>query len=143
MSSPDTTANQPLTLDSRASGLGRATVRTLHEAGGYVSVLDMNEELGGALVEELGSKRLKFFRTDVSRTESVAEAVQGTVEWTKHTGKDLGGVVAAAGVANPSKLRLNFCSRAPVAAPDPDATATRRSSIGTASPSTWTASTSS
>ncbi len=66
----------------------------------------MNEELGESLVKELGD-RAKLFITDVSDTESIAKAVRGTMEWVKDTGKDLGGVVAAAGVANPSKVRRN------------------------------------
>lgn len=77
----------------------------LHDAGGYVSVLDMNGELGEALIKELGSERLTFFVTDVSKTESIAAAVKGTLEWVKQTGKELGGVVAAAGISNPGKVR--------------------------------------
>jgi len=102
-------------------------------------VLDMNEELGDSLVQELGAERLKFFRTDVSSTESIAAAVKGSVEWAKRTGKELGGVVAAAGVANPSKVtfRLNKY----FVGPNPDGTS--RSSTETGIPSTSTASTSS
>lgn len=68
----------------------------------------MNDELGASLVKELSAKRLKFFRTDVSSTVSIAAAVKGSVEWAKHTGKELGGVIAAAGVANPSKVALRL-----------------------------------
>jgi len=70
-----------------------------------VSILDMNEELGKSLVAELGTERLRFFRTDVSNTDSIAEAMKGSLAWVKHTGKEVGGVVAGAGVANPSKVR--------------------------------------
>jgi len=41
-----------------------------------VSILDMNEELGKSLVAELGTERLRFFRTDVSNTDSIAEAMK-------------------------------------------------------------------
>ncbi len=64
----------------------------------------MNEELGQALLKELGTERLRFFQADVSSTESIAAAVKGSIDWVKQTGKELGGVVAAAGVANPSKV---------------------------------------
>jgi len=64
----------------------------------------MNSSTGSQLVEELGSTRAKFFETDVSDTDSIATAVQGTMEWVKETGKELGGVIAAAGVGNPGKV---------------------------------------
>lgn len=87
-----------------ASGLGRATVRCIVQAGGYVSILDMNKEGGQALVNEFGHNRAKLFVTDVSNTASVAKSVQGTLLWAKQTGKAVGGVVAAAGVGNPAKI---------------------------------------
>ncbi|KAI9705892.1 MAG: hypothetical protein M1836_005298 [Candelina mexicana] len=90
-------------ISGGASGLGRATAVDLCHAGGYVSILDMNEELGGSLMKELGDQA-KFFITDVSSTESIEKAVKETMDWVKETGKEIGGVVAAAGVANPSKI---------------------------------------
>ena len=88
----------------RASGLGRATIRNLVSAGGYASILDMNIEGGEALANELGNDRTRFFSVDVSDTESIAKAVQGTLQWVKQTGQEIGGVVAAAGVSNPAKI---------------------------------------
>ena len=64
----------------------------------------MNEELGNSLVKEQGENKVRFFDTDVSSTESIAEAVKGTLSWVKEIGKDVGGVIAAAGVANPAKI---------------------------------------
>ena len=64
----------------------------------------MNEDLGQALVQELGSDRSNFYMTDVSNTASIAEAVERTLSWVKQTGKEVGGLVAAAGVANPAKI---------------------------------------
>lgn len=87
-----------------ASGLGRATVLNVVQAGGYVSILDMNEATGHATVEELGQDCARFFVTDVSDTNSIANAVQGTMEWVKQTGKGIGGVIAAAGVGHPAKI---------------------------------------
>jgi len=89
----------------RASGLGRATVLDLHSQGGFVAVLDINNDNGEAFVKELGVERAKFFQVDVSETESVAAAVKGAVAWSKHTGKEIVGVVAAAGVGHPGKVR--------------------------------------
>lgn len=89
---------------TRASGLGRATIRNLIEAGGYVSILDTNEDSGQELVKELGDQRSKLFQVDVSDTESIAQAVNGTLLWVKQTGKELGGIIAAAGVSTPAKI---------------------------------------
>ncbi len=67
-------------------------------------MLDINNDNGEAFVKELGAERAKFFQVDVSETDSVATAVKGTVAWSKHTGKEIVGVVAAAGVAHPGKV---------------------------------------
>lgn len=64
----------------------------------------MNEEGGQALVNEIGSHRSKFFQVDVSDTESIAQAVKDTLAWVKETGKEIGGIVAAAGVSTPAKI---------------------------------------
>ena len=64
----------------------------------------MNEDGGRELVQEIGPQRSKFFQVDVSNTESIEEAVKGTTNWTKETGKSLGGVIAAAGVSTPAKI---------------------------------------
>ncbi len=91
----------------RASGLGRACVEDICRKGGYVAVLDMNEELATELVKEIGGGKTKFFECNVLETESVAAAVKGAVEWAKETGKVVGGVIAAAGVSTPAKVSLS------------------------------------
>lgn len=87
-----------------ASGLGQATTEELVRAGGYVSVLDMNEDNGAAVVKKLGADKTRFFQCNVTDTESIAAAVKGTVEWVKETGKPLGGVIPAAGISLPSTV---------------------------------------
>ena len=72
--------------------------------GGYAAILDMNEELASELVKEIGGGKTKFFETNVLETESIAAAVKGTLEWVKETGKEIGGVIAAAGVSTPAKV---------------------------------------
>ena len=89
---------------SRASGLGRATVHNLIDAGAYISILDMNTEAGEPVVRELPTHRSKFFQVDVSDTESIAQAVKGTISWVQETGKEIGGVIAAAGVSTPARI---------------------------------------
>lgn len=90
-------------LTSRASGLGRACVVEICQAGGYAAVLDMNEELANEVVKEWPGKT-KFFEANVLETKSIAAAVNGALEWVKETGKEVGGVIAAAGVSTPAKV---------------------------------------
>ncbi|KAF2808196.1 3-hydroxyacyl-CoA dehydrogenase type-2 [Mytilinidion resinicola] len=90
-------------ISGGVSGLGLATARSLHSAGAYVSLLDLNADSGAEVVQELG-ERAKFFETDVSDTDSIAAAVEGTVAWVKDTGKSIGGVVAGAGVGLPGLI---------------------------------------
>ncbi|KAL9103205.1 MAG: hypothetical protein Q9163_001732 [Psora crenata] len=87
-----------------ASGLGLATVRNLLSGGASCAVLDMNTSAGNSLVRELGPSRTRFFATDVSESSSIAAAVEGILAWTKETGKDLGGVIAAAGISTAAKI---------------------------------------
>lgn len=87
-----------------ASGLGRSTVNELHSHGGWLAILDLNDDNGAATAKELGTTRVRFFQCDVADTESVSAAVRGVVEWVKETGKEIGGVVAAAGVGFPGKI---------------------------------------
>ena len=64
----------------------------------------MNEGGGQDLVKELGANCTRFFVTDVSDTENIAKSVRGIVSWVKQTGKEIGGIIAAAGVSNPAKI---------------------------------------
>ena len=91
-------------VNDRASGLGRATAQDLCQAGGYIACFDMNVDLGATLVKELGEDRAKFFHVDVSDTESIAKAVKDTLLWVQKTGKEVGGVIAAAGGSTPAKI---------------------------------------
>ena len=58
-----------------ASGLGETTVRAIIAAGGKTAILDLNEERGWALADELGDNAL-FFRLDVSKTEDVETVIR-------------------------------------------------------------------
>ena len=57
-----------------ASGLGEATVRQLHAAGATVTVADVNDERGQALVDELG-ERTNYVHADVTDEDEVEAAV--------------------------------------------------------------------
>src|SRR5687768_1159212 len=58
-----------------ASGLGAATARAIHARGGKVALLDLQPELGEALVKELG-ERAFFQQADVTSEESVRAAIE-------------------------------------------------------------------
>src|SRR5437764_4652709 len=64
-----------------ASGLGEATTRALVAKGAAVTILDLQEDKGRALAEELGG-HTTFVRTDVTDEASVQAAVEDA------TGKD-------------------------------------------------------
>ncbi|MFA4928632.1 MAG: SDR family NAD(P)-dependent oxidoreductase [Patulibacter sp.] len=61
-----------------ASGLGAATVRRLHALGAHVTIADVQEDKGNALVAELG-ERAQFVRTDVTDEDAVEAAVAAAV----------------------------------------------------------------
>lgn len=76
-----------------ASGLGAATVRRLVSLGAKAVIVDLNDELGRALAQELGDA-VRFVKTDVSSEEDVQNAVNTALN-------ELGGLhilVNAAGV---------------------------------------------
>lgn len=91
-------------ISGGASGLGQACADEICRAGGCVSILDMNEENGAALVTRLGSSRARFFVCNVLETDSITAAVEATVAWVAQTGKPLGGVIPAAGVSTPATI---------------------------------------
>ncbi|OLS36184.1 3-hydroxyacyl-CoA dehydrogenase [Bacillus sp. MRMR6] len=81
-----------------ASGLGEATVRNIVKHGGKAAILDLNEERGKALVEELGENAI-FFKVNVTSEEDVQTAID-------HTIAQFGGfntVVNCAGIGHPEK----------------------------------------
>jgi NAD(P)-dependent dehydrogenase (short-subunit alcohol dehydrogenase family) len=81
-----------------ASGLGEATVRRFAEQGANVVIIDLNEERGQALAQELG-EAARYVRADVSREEDMQQAVQVAVE----TFRALNILVNCAGVARALK----------------------------------------
>jgi NAD(P)-dependent dehydrogenase (short-subunit alcohol dehydrogenase family) len=58
-----------------ASGLGAATARMVHGAGGNVVIVDVSAEQGSALAKQLGERAL-FARADVTDPEQTSAAVQ-------------------------------------------------------------------
>lgn len=75
-----------------------------------MAILDMNEELAQDVVKQIGGGKTKFFEANVLETGSIEAAVKGVVSWSKETGKEIGGVIAAAGVSTPAKVSICFQS---------------------------------
>ncbi|KAF2090910.1 putative 3-hydroxyacyl-CoA dehydrogenase-like protein [Saccharata proteae CBS 121410] len=109
--------NRTFIISGGASGLGLATAKDLHSYGAHVSILDMNSSVGEGIAQELGD-RARFFETDVTETDSIAVAVQRSVEWAAESGAALGGVVAGAGVGNPGLIVNNKNEPLPIEAFD-------------------------
>jgi NAD(P)-dependent dehydrogenase (short-subunit alcohol dehydrogenase family) len=57
-----------------ASGLGEATARRLYAGGATVTIADVNDDRGKALVDDLG-ERASFAHADVTREDEVKAAV--------------------------------------------------------------------
>ena len=49
------------------SGIGAGVVKTLHQLGSKVCILDINATRGTELEKELGAENVIFIKTDVSR----------------------------------------------------------------------------
>ncbi len=81
-----------------ASGLGEAVVRRLLGLGANAVILDLNEERGTRLVNELG-EQAAFIKTDISATVEVQKAIDFTRE--KFGKIDI--VVNCAGISSGSK----------------------------------------
>ncbi|WP_134322660.1 SDR family NAD(P)-dependent oxidoreductase [Cumulibacter soli] len=58
-----------------ASGLGAATTRALAEKGALITIVDLNEDKGNALVAELGGSAT-FVKTDITNSDQVAAAIE-------------------------------------------------------------------
>lgn len=63
-----------------ARGIGAETARRFVEKGGSAVIGDVNEELGRALIEELGHERAAFVPLDVRSMDSCRDAVRAAAE---------------------------------------------------------------
>jgi 3-hydroxyacyl-CoA dehydrogenase / 3-hydroxy-2-methylbutyryl-CoA dehydrogenase len=82
-----------------ASGLGEATVKQLVSDGAKVAILDFDEKRGQSVADQLGD-RVIFCKTDVVDSNSVAAAIEKTIE-------NFGAIhmaINCAGVGTPMKV---------------------------------------
>ena len=63
-----------------ASGLGQATVELLVKNGAHVVILDINMERGKALVDQLGTDKAIFDKTDVTSESQVKEVIARAIK---------------------------------------------------------------
>jgi NAD(P)-dependent dehydrogenase (short-subunit alcohol dehydrogenase family) len=82
-----------------ASGLGRAVVETVVDAGGRAIILDVNAETGRAAEESLGTS-VRFAQADVTSEDQVKAAVELAVS----AFGVLNGVINAAGIGPAAKV---------------------------------------
>ncbi|MEA4924260.1 MAG: 3-hydroxyacyl-CoA dehydrogenase [Syntrophomonadaceae bacterium] len=82
-----------------ASGLGEAVARRFISAGANVVMIDLNEERGTALADELGS-RAAFIQTDIAAPEDVQKAI----DFSKDKFGQIDIVVNCAGISSGSKV---------------------------------------
>jgi len=82
-----------------ASGLGEAVIRSIVERGGKAAILDLDEEKGPALADELRNSAI-FLKADVTGEESVKKALHAAAE----SFGTINVLVNCAGIAPPAKM---------------------------------------
>ena len=89
----------PSLIICRASGLGGAFTATVVKSGGYAAIVDRNHDLGAAMEKQFGPG-CRFFSTEIGDSNSIACTLKGIIEWISSTKAELGGILAAAGIAD-------------------------------------------
>ena len=87
----------PAIITGGASGLGAATARMLARRGAKVALLDLDEERGGRIAEELGGR---FFKVDVTNEAQVTDALEQAAK--AHGEARI--CINCAGIAPPAKV---------------------------------------
>jgi 3-hydroxyacyl-CoA dehydrogenase / 3-hydroxy-2-methylbutyryl-CoA dehydrogenase len=83
-----------------ASGIGEECIRELVRMGGRAAILDLQEEKGAKIADDLGEENAVFIKTDVTSDESVKEAVKKTIE----TFGKINVLINCAGIGGSSKV---------------------------------------
>ncbi|KAJ7233090.1 3-hydroxyacyl-CoA dehydrogenase [Mycena rebaudengoi] len=85
--------NRTFIVSGGSSGLGLATVLALVDAGARVVIVDRTTPS-----DTFPADAVHFVRTDITRVDEVASAVEAAVAWTAQTKCALGGVINCAGI---------------------------------------------
>jgi 3-oxoacyl-[acyl-carrier protein] reductase len=59
-----------------AGGIGRAVVNGIVEGGGHVALIDINEEAGQKVCNELGTDKVRFYQGNLADTDGMKELVK-------------------------------------------------------------------
>ena len=84
-------------ISGGGSGLGEATARLISESGGNVVILDLNEERGQAIANEISGV---YVKTDVANEEQVQNAINVGLE----SFGAIHGAINCAGIGTPSRV---------------------------------------
>ncbi|KAF2730902.1 NAD(P)-binding protein [Polyplosphaeria fusca] len=105
-----------------ANGLGAGCVTSFAEAGAYVTILDINNELGSAHAEQLNSKghHVKFVKTDTSSWPSQMDGFKAAIDFSPRKTIDI--VLTSAGLTTKSVVggwldKVSSLSKDPEAPP--------------------------
>ncbi len=93
--------NKTVLITGGASGLGAACARLMVQSGAHVVIVDLNDEAGNALAQELGSAT-RYVRADVVEEADVQAAINVALD----AFGALHGVINCAGIA-PAELMLS------------------------------------
>lgn len=69
-------ADKHAVITGGSSGIGKSIAQTFVQNGAHVYLLDLNEENGRKVADELGSNRAEFYQCDVSNQSNVASVFQ-------------------------------------------------------------------
>lgn len=92
-------AGSAFLITGGASGLGAACAHRLTAAGGNVTLIDLNEDLGRKLAAEL-APRARFIRADVADERQIQAAIDATVD----AFGTLSGAINCAGIGPPLRV---------------------------------------
>jgi NAD(P)-dependent dehydrogenase (short-subunit alcohol dehydrogenase family) len=91
--------NKCILVTGGASGLGEACVRLFAESGAKVVIVDLNNDAGNALAQDLGEQAL-FVQANVVAEGEVQQAIKRATE----TFGSLHGIINCAGIGHAQKL---------------------------------------
>lgn len=72
-------------ITGAAGGIGRATAHKLASRGISIVIVDMDEEHGSRVADEIADQwnvQSKFLKVDITQEQQVREAVKSATEWT-------------------------------------------------------------
>ncbi|GCF94961.1 SDR family oxidoreductase [Enterococcus florum] len=65
-----------IVITGGASGMGAAMAKEFTALGAKVAVYDLDDQKGNALVEEVGSSNLRYYKVDVTNKQAIEEATE-------------------------------------------------------------------